>query len=72
MMLTRMITLLAGVSGQQVRALPPFERLRLAHELRRLLQFADPTPLPPRVPPAIPSRPRSGVLALLADGERSP
>ena len=72
MMLSRLITLLTGVSEISIRALPPFERARLANECRRLLRAADPPLIPPRVrPAAMLRRPRSGVLALLEDGERS-
>jgi hypothetical protein len=69
-MLTRLITIMAGVPEIAIRALPPFERMRLANECRRLLRAADPPVLPPRVPTEATRRPRSGVLALLADGER--
>jgi hypothetical protein len=73
MMLSRLITLMAGISEISIRALPPFERLRLANECRRLLRAADPPALPPRLTPdARPRRARSGVLALLEDGERCP
>jgi hypothetical protein len=73
MTLTRLITLMGGVSEVAVRGLRPFERLRLAHECRRLLRAADPPVLPPRVPTdATPRRPCSGVLADLADGDRAP
>jgi hypothetical protein len=73
MTLSRLITWMAGISEIAIRALPPFERLRLAHECRRLLRAADPPVLPPRAPPvdATPRRPRSGVLADLADGNRA-
>jgi hypothetical protein len=68
----RIITMMTGLTDYQVRGLPPFERARLANECRRLLRAADPPVLPPRVPTdATPRRPRSGVLALLEDGERS-
>jgi hypothetical protein len=69
---SRIVTLMSSITSFQVRALPPVERLRLAHECRRLMLIVDP-PLPqPRVAtePA-PRRPRSGVLADLADGERA-
>jgi hypothetical protein len=69
--ITRLITLMSGIGEIAVRALPPFERLRLANECRRLLRAADPPVLPPRVPSDAPRRPRSGVLALLENGERS-
>jgi hypothetical protein len=69
MTLSRLITWMAGVSAISIQALPPFERLRLAHECRRLLRAADPPVLPPRAPmDATPRRPRSGVLADLLDG----
>lgn len=72
MTLSRLITWLSGVSAISIRALPPVERLRLANECRRILLAADPPVMPPRVPStAIPRRPRSGVLADLADGERA-
>ena len=73
MMLSRLITLMTGVSEISIRALPPFERARLANECRRLLRAADPPVRPPRVPTnAVLRRDhRSGVLALLEDGERS-
>jgi hypothetical protein len=73
MMLTRLITILMGVSPHAVRALPPLERMRLAHECRRLLLAADPPVLPPRAPAdAVPKQPRSvGILADLADGDRA-
>ena len=71
-MLSRLITIMMGVSLQSVRALPPFERLRLAHECRRLLLAADPTVLPQRVRRSPMRRPRSGVLAALGDGDRAP
>jgi hypothetical protein len=71
-MLSRLITLLGGVSEIAVRALPPFERARLAAECRRLLRAADPPVLPPRVPSdGAPRRLKSGVLAELHDGDRS-
>jgi len=51
---------------------PPFERMRLANECKRLLRAADPPVLPPRVPSdGTPRRPKSGVLAELRDGDRS-
>jgi hypothetical protein len=72
MMLSRLITIMAGVSEVAIRALPPFERLRLARECQRLLRAADPPVLPPRAPTvAAQKRPTVGVLAELADGERA-
>jgi hypothetical protein len=69
---SRIVTLMTSITSFQVRAMPPVERLRLAHECRRLLLIADPPVLPPRVTPeTTPRRPRSGVLACLADGERA-
>jgi hypothetical protein len=68
---SRIVTLMTGITVFQVRAMPPVERLRLAHECRRLLLIADPPVRAPRVATdATPRRPRSGVLADLADGER--
>jgi hypothetical protein len=70
---SRIVTLMTGLSSFQVRGMPPLERLRLAHECRRLLLAAEPPVVPPRVPSeARPRRARSGVLAALQDGERSP
>ena len=71
MTLSRLITWMAGVSEIAVRALPPFERMRLANECRRLLRAADPPVRPPRVAPVLPQQPSSGVLAELRDGSRS-
>ena len=72
MMLSRLITLMGGISEISIRALPGFERLRLAHECRRLLRAADPPVLPPRVRRSPMRRPRSGVLAALDEGDRAP
>jgi hypothetical protein len=73
MTLSRLITWLSGVSEISVRALPPFERLRLANECRRLIRAADPPVRPPRAPLAASARrPSCGVLADLADGNRAP
>jgi hypothetical protein len=70
---SRIITLMSGLTSFQVRGMPPLERLRLAQECRRLLLAAEPPVLPPRVlSEARPKRVRSGVLAALQDGERSP
>jgi hypothetical protein len=72
MTLSRLITLMSGIGEIAIRALPPFERLRLANECRRLLRAADPPVLPPRAATdTMTRRPRSGVLARLEDGERS-
>jgi hypothetical protein len=49
MSLTRLITWMSGVSEIAIRALPPVERLRLAHECRRLLVAAEPQPAAPKV-----------------------
>ena len=67
----KIIALLTGFSEFQVRGMTPVQRLLLAAQCRRLLRAADPPVLPPRVPPAAMLRRRSGVLALLEDGERS-
>ena len=68
----KIIALLTGFSDFQVRGMTPVQRLLLAAQCRRLLRAADPPVLPPRVPTgAMLRRPRSGVLALLEDGERS-
>jgi hypothetical protein len=68
---SRIVTLMSSLTSFQVRGMPPLERLRLAHECRRLLLAAEPV-LPPRAPgDATPKRTRSGVLADLADGERA-
>ena len=48
MSLTRLITWMSGVSEIAIRALPPVERLRLAHECRRLLVAAEPQPAAPK------------------------
>jgi hypothetical protein len=61
MTLSRLITLLSGIGAPAVRALPPVERLRLAHECLRLLQACDIAP--PRQPPG-------GVLAELREEPR--
>jgi hypothetical protein len=72
MTITRLITWMAGISEIAIRALPPFERLRLANECRRLLRAADPPALPPRVPAAAITRELpTGVLADLRNGERA-
>ncbi|HEY1246207.1 MAG TPA: hypothetical protein VGF29_15380 [Hyphomicrobiaceae bacterium] len=55
---SRIITMMAGLTPFQVRALPPVERLRLAHECLRLLQACE------VAPPA----PKTGVLADLENG----
>jgi hypothetical protein len=68
---SRVITLMSSITAFQVRALPPLERLHLAHECRRLQLAAEPPVLPPRVPLDLPRRPTSGVLAELHDGDRS-
>jgi hypothetical protein len=62
-----------AVASSMARAMvPPFERMRLANECKRLLRAADPPVLPPRVPSdGTPRRPKSGVLAELRDGDRS-
>jgi hypothetical protein len=62
-----------SLTSFQVRGMLPLERMRLAHECRRLLLAAEPPVLPP---PRVPSdgksrRPTSGVLAELRNGERS-
>jgi hypothetical protein len=73
MTITRLITWMAGVSAIAVQALPPFERMRLANECKRLLRAAEPPVPPPRAPTdTVPKRPRSvGILADLAAGERA-
>jgi hypothetical protein len=72
MTLSRLISWMSGVSEVSIRALPAFERLRLANECRRILLAADPPVLPPRAPTSAASmRPKSGVLGALADGERA-
>jgi hypothetical protein len=69
---SRIVTLMSSLTSFQVRALPPLERMRLAHECRRLLLVSDPPVLPPPAQSdAIPRRPRSGVLGALAEGERA-
>jgi hypothetical protein len=68
--ISRLITWMAGVSEIAIRALPAFERLRLAHECRRLLRAADPPVLPRRV--TSDRRLRSGVLTALDEEERAP
>jgi hypothetical protein len=70
---SRIVTLMTSLTSFQVRGMPPLERMRLAHECRRLLLAAEPPVVPPRVPSeARPGRARSGVLSALHDGERSP
>jgi hypothetical protein len=72
-LLTRLVTLLCGISAPALRALPPVDRLRLINECRRILLVLDPPVLPPRITSDVmPRRPRSGVLAALEDGERAP
>jgi hypothetical protein len=71
MTITRLITWMAGVSEIAIRALPPFERLRLANECRRLLRAADPPVLPPRVAPRSDAPRVVGVLSALNNGDRA-
>jgi hypothetical protein len=70
---SRIVTLMSSMTSFQVRGMPPFERLRLAQECRRLLLICEPPIMPPRAPPVdtTPRRPRSGILADLADGDRA-
>lgn len=72
MMLSRLITLLSGVTPYAVRAAAvraPAARQRMPSPA----SAADPPALPPRVPAATVPRPLpTGVLAILADGERAP
>jgi hypothetical protein len=81
MSLTRLITWMSGVSEIAIRALPPVERLRLAHECRRLLVAAEPQPAAPKVirdaeiertvDAARETAEPAGVLARLKNGERA-
>ena len=57
--LSRIITLMCGVTLQQVRRLPPAERQLLIAECQRLIRFAE---------PAKPVAPKGGVLADLRNG----
>jgi hypothetical protein len=69
---SRIVTLMTSLTRFQVRGMPPLERIRLAHECRRLLLAAEPPVLPPRAPSDATLRRSTGVLAELRDGERSP
>jgi hypothetical protein len=55
----RILTLMTGMTDDQVRRMPYPERLRLAREALRILQACD---------VAAPAKPAAGVLADLTDG----
>lgn len=52
--------LIAGVTREQLEALSPLRRMRLAQMLRHVATLADPSK---------PANPRAGALARLRDGE---
>jgi hypothetical protein len=55
MTLYRLITWMSGIPECAVRGLAPVERLRLAHECRRLLRAAEPPAEPQAALPTTPA-----------------
>jgi hypothetical protein len=70
MTLSRLISWMSGVSEVSIRALPAFERLRLATECRRILLALEPPVLPSRASTTATPRPqpKCGILYELRDG----